>query len=48
MTRKTLLWCGVLSSVLYVAIDLVGGLSYPGYHFSSQAISEPPTSVAAR
>lgn len=40
MTRKILLWCGVLSSLLYVAIDLVGGLSYPGYHFSSQAISE--------
>ena len=40
MTRKLLLWCGVLSSVLYVAIDVVGGLSYPGYHLSSQAISE--------
>jgi hypothetical membrane protein len=35
-----LLACGVISSVLYVATDLLGGLRYPGYGFTSQAISE--------
>ena len=39
-TRRTLLVCGVLSSLLYAATDLVGGLVYPGYSFTSQAISE--------
>lgn len=39
--RKTLLACGVLASVLYVAIDFVAALRYPAYHsFTSQAISE--------
>jgi CubicO group peptidase (beta-lactamase class C family) len=38
--RQVLLLCGVLSSLLYAATDLLGGLSYPGYSFTSQAISE--------
>lgn len=38
--RRVLLLCGALSSLLYAATDLVGGLSYPGYSFTSQAISE--------
>jgi CubicO group peptidase (beta-lactamase class C family)/hypothetical membrane protein len=32
--------CGILSSLLYVATDVLGGLRYPGYRFTSQAISE--------
>lgn len=38
--RKTLLACGVLSSLLYAATDVLGGLRYEGYSFYSQAISE--------
>jgi CubicO group peptidase (beta-lactamase class C family) len=40
MTRKALLLCGILSSALYVATDVLGGLRYEGYSFASQAISE--------
>jgi hypothetical protein len=41
MLRKTLLVCGILSSLLYVAIDGLAALRYPGYHsYLSQAISE--------
>lgn len=35
-----LLACGLFSSLLYVAADLVGGTRYPGYDFTAQAISE--------
>ena len=38
--RRVMLWCGALSSLLYAATDLLGGLRYPGYSFTSQAISE--------
>ena len=38
--RKALLVCGVLSSLLYLATDLIGGVLYPGYSFTSQMISE--------
>ena len=37
---RALLACGILSSLLYVATDILGGLLYPGYSFLSQAISE--------
>jgi CubicO group peptidase (beta-lactamase class C family)/hypothetical membrane protein len=40
MLRKALLACGVLSSLIYAATDVAGGLLYPGYSFSAQAISE--------
>jgi hypothetical protein len=40
MTRRILLVCGILSSALYVAIDVMGALSYPGYDYAGQAISE--------
>jgi len=39
-TERILLACGILSSVLYVATDVLGGLSYPGYSFNAQAVSE--------
>ena len=40
MGRKALLVCGILSSMLYVATDVLGGMRYEGYRFTSQAISE--------
>lgn len=40
LARQALLVCGILSSLLYFATDMVGGLRYEGYSFTSQAISE--------
>ena len=40
MVRRALLVCGILSSLLYVATDVLGGLRYPGYSFISQVIRE--------
>ena len=41
MLRKILLVCGILSSLLYVAIDALAALRYEDYHsYASQAISE--------
>ncbi|HEV2261206.1 MAG TPA: DUF998 domain-containing protein [Candidatus Rubrimentiphilum sp.] len=40
MTRKILLVCGILSSLVYLSIDLAALLKYPGYDFFSQTISE--------
>jgi hypothetical membrane protein len=37
---RLLLLCGIVSSLLYVAIDVLGGMRYEGYSFTSQAISE--------
>ena len=36
MLRKILLGCGVVSSVLYVAVDVLGTLRYPGYSYTEQ------------
>ena len=38
--QTILLACGMLSSLLYVATDLLGGMTYEGYSFSAQTISE--------
>ena len=35
-----MLLCGAASSLVYVSSDLVGALSYPGYDYQAQAISE--------
>ena len=40
VVRQILLGCGILSSLLYAATDVLGGLRYEGYSFTSQAISE--------
>lgn len=40
MVRQVLLACGILSSLLYVATDVLGGMRYEAYSFTSQAISE--------
>src|SRR5215218_990507 len=38
--RQVSLTCGVLSSLLYAATDLLGGMRYEGYSFTSRAVSE--------
>ena len=38
--KKVLLICGILASIIYVAIDILAGTLYAGYSFTSQAISE--------
>jgi amino acid transporter len=40
MLRKILLGCGVISSVLYIAVDVLGSLRYPGYSYADQEFSE--------
>ena len=40
MLQSVLVVCGILSSLLYVAADVAGGLRYDGYSFTSQAVSE--------
>lgn len=40
MLRKILLFCGILASLVYLARDLAALLSYPGYDFANQVISE--------
>ena len=41
MPRKTLLACGILSSLLYVGTDVLAGIRYGAYHsYTSRAISE--------
>ena len=40
LVRQVTLWSGILSSLLYAATDIFGGLRYEGYSFTSQAISE--------
>jgi len=40
MLQTILLACGILSSLVYVGTDLLGGMTYEGYSFSAQTISE--------
>lgn len=40
MAQKALLVCGILSSLLYVASDVLGAMRYQGYSYTSQTISE--------
>jgi len=37
---KILLFCGILSTVLYIGADIIAAMSYEGYSYTSQAISE--------
>jgi hypothetical protein len=39
MIRKVLLACGILSSLLYVCTDILGGMLWEGYSYTSQPIS---------
>ncbi len=38
--KKALLVCGILSSLLYVCIDIIAGMMWEDYSFAHQAISE--------
>lgn len=40
MTRRALLFCGVVSPLLYAAADLIAGSRWEGYSFRDQTISE--------
>jgi len=40
MSRKFLLVCGVLSSLVYLAMDVLGALRWDGYSYVDQTISE--------
>jgi hypothetical protein len=40
MSRKLLLVCGILSSLLYVITDITGALQWQGYSYLDQTISE--------
>lgn len=37
---KVLLICGIVSSVLYVSTNILAGMLWEGYSFTSQVISE--------
>ena len=39
-TTRAVIACGMASTLLYVAIDVLGALSYSGYDYAAQTISE--------
>ncbi len=40
MLRKTSLICGIISSLLYAATDMLGGMLWKGYSFTYQPVSD--------
>lgn len=40
MVRKTFLFCGILSSLLYIAMNVFVAMQYQGYNFASHTVSE--------
>src|SRR5262249_17337989 len=40
MLRKVLLGCGLASSILYVGMNLLGAMVWPGYSLIGQTVSE--------
>jgi hypothetical protein len=40
IVQKSLLFCGILASLWYVAINIIAPMQYPGYSISSQTVSE--------
>jgi hypothetical protein len=40
MARKVLLVCGILSSLLYVGMNVIAAVLYEGYSPTSQSVSE--------
>ncbi|HEX9136394.1 MAG TPA: DUF998 domain-containing protein [Nitrospirota bacterium] len=40
MTRKVLLLCGILASLLYVGSDILASMRWEGYSYTAQSVSE--------
>jgi hypothetical protein len=40
MTRKALLVCGILASLLYVGTDILAAMRWEGYSYTAQTVSE--------
>ena len=40
MARKSLLICGILSTLWYIAMNVIVPMNYPGYNITSQTVSE--------
>lgn len=40
MSRRILVWCGILAALLYIALNIVAPVLYEGYDTFSQTISE--------
>jgi hypothetical protein len=40
MSRKALLICGILASLLYVGTDILAAMHYEGYRYTARAVSE--------
>ncbi len=40
MTRKVLLFCGLLAPLLYVSTDIIAAANYQGYSYTAQTVSE--------
>src|SRR5437762_8743894 len=40
MVRKVLLVCGILAALLYVGSDILAALSWEGYSYTAQSVSE--------
>ena len=40
MTRKALLFCGILAALLYVATDILAAMRWEGYSYTAQTVSE--------
>jgi hypothetical protein len=43
MVRRILLICGIVSSVLYIAVDILATLRYPGYRYTADRLINPAT-----
>jgi hypothetical protein len=40
MVRKFLLVCGILASLLYAGTDILAAMSWEGYSYTAQSVSE--------
>jgi hypothetical membrane protein len=40
MVQRILLICGIVSSVLYIAVDILATVRYPGYRYTERQFSE--------
>lgn len=40
IAKKLFLLCGLVSSLIYVATDILSAISYEGYSYTSQTVSD--------